>query len=73
MIVNFCFTNIYATTMRVVNKIVTLEIFIYALIGIIGCMIGDCIGKVVFDKLDSQKMKLVIYIGMLISGVIMIV
>lgn len=69
----FCFTNIYATAMRVVNKIVTLEIFIYALIGIVGCMIGDCIGKIVFDKLDSKKMKLVIYIGMLISGVIMIV
>jgi len=68
----FCFTNLYATTVRVVNGIITMDILLYAAIGMIGCMLGDCIGRIVFDKLDSGKLKLVIYIGMLISGILMI-
>jgi len=46
---------------------------VYAVIGLVGCMIGDMLGKLVFDKLDSEKLKLVIYIGMIISGIWMIV
>jgi len=49
-----------------------MDILLYAAIGMIGCMLGDCIGRIVFDKLDSGKLKLVIYIGMLISGILMI-
>ena len=68
----FCFTNLYATTVRVVNGIITPEILLYAGIGIIGCMAGDAVGKAVFDKLDGDKLKSVIYVGMIISGVILI-
>ena len=67
----FCFTNFYATAMRVANGIINIEILIYSAVGIIGCLIGDFIGKKVFDKLDSDRLKSVIYIGMLISGVVM--
>ncbi len=67
----FCFTNLYGTTMRVVNGIITREVLIYAAIGMVGCMIGDFIGKSVFDKLDAQKLKNIIYIGMIISGIVM--
>lgn len=67
----FCFTNLYATTMRVINGIINADILIYAAVGMIGCMAGDFIGKTVFDKLDSNKLKQIIYIGMIISGIVM--
>ncbi len=67
----FCFTNLYATTVRAINGFVNADILIYATIGVIGCMLGDFIGKIVFDKLDSNKLKFIIYIGMSISGIVM--
>ena len=67
----FCFTNLYATTIRIINGIIDAQILIYALVGMVGCMIGDFIGRGVFDKFDSDKLRLVIYVGMLISGVLM--
>ena len=39
--------------------------------GVAGCLVGDFIGKKVFDKLDSDKLKKIIYIGMIISGIVM--
>ncbi len=67
----FCFTNLYSTTNRIINGIINTDILIFAAIGIVGCMAGDSLGRLVFDKLDSQKLKLVIYIGMIISGIAM--
>jgi uncharacterized membrane protein YfcA len=67
----FFFTNWYATIMRVANGIVNTQIIIYAIIGIIGCMTGDFIGKTVINKLNPEKLKYIIYIGMIISGIIM--
>ena len=67
----FCFTNLYATAMRVANGIINFDILILAGIGMIGCMAGDFIGKKVFKKLDSNKLKNIIYIGMLLSGIVM--
>lgn len=69
----FLITNVYATVMRAVNGLVDLDIILYALIGLVGCMIGDFIGSKVFDKLDSQKLKMVIYIGMIISGIVLFI
>jgi uncharacterized membrane protein YfcA len=69
----FCLTNIYATAMRAVNGIITVDILICAAIGLVGCMAGDTLGKLVFDKLDSDKLKTVIYVGMIVSGALMII
>lgn len=68
----FCFTNLYAIATRAVNGLMNTEILIYAAIGVMGCMIGDLIGKSVFNRLDSIKLKNIIYIGMIISGIIML-
>ena len=65
------FYNLYATAMRVANGIINFDILILAGIGMIGCMAGDFIGKKVFKKLDSNKLKNIIYIGMLLSGIVM--
>lgn len=68
----FCFSNIYATSVRAINGMVTREVILYSLIGFAGCAIGDFIGKKVFDKLSSDKLRRIIYIGMIISGIIMV-
>ena len=67
----FAFTDTYATAVRVINGIITPEILLYAAIGVAGCLVGDFIGKKVFDKLDSDKLKKIIYVGMIISGIVM--
>ena len=67
----FAFTDVYATGVRVINGIITPEILLYAAIGLVGCLTGDYIGKKVFDKLDADKLKKIIYIGMIISGIVM--
>ncbi len=69
----FSLTNIYATLVRAVNGVVTAELLVYAAIGFVGCMAGDTLGRFVFDKLDAKRLKQIIYIGMIISGVLMIV
>lgn len=69
----FCITNIYSTVMRAINGLVTWELIFYALIGMLGCMVGDFIGKKVFYKLNGAKLKKIIYIGMVVSGVLMII
>lgn len=67
----FGITNIYAVAMRALNGVLTLETLGYAAVGLVGCMAGDFLGKQVFDKLDSNKLKTIIYIGMIISGIVM--
>ena len=67
----FVFTTLYSTIMRTVNGIINIEILICAAIGLIGCFLGNMVGRRIFDKLDSNKLKRVIYIGMIISGIIM--
>ena len=68
----FFFTNWYATIMRIANGIVNTQVLIYSVIGIIGCMTGDIIGKIIFNKLNAEKLKYIIYVGMIISGIIML-
>ena len=69
----FGLTGIYSTVVRAINGIVTLEVIVYFVIGFIGSIVGNYIGKKVFDKLDSQKLRLLIYLGMIVSGIIMVV
>ena len=66
----FCFTNLYAAAVRAANGIINAHLLLLAAIGAIGCMSGDFIGKAVFDKLDSDKLRRIIYAGMLIGGVV---
>ena len=69
----FGLTNIYSVASRAANGIVTGEVLLFALVGILGCFAGDAFGKRVFDRLDAKKLKTIIYIGMIVSGITMIV
>lgn len=68
----FCLTNLYATANRALNGLIDVPLLICAAVGMVGCMAGDYAGKLVFDKLDVNKLKKVIYIAMIISGAIML-
>ncbi len=69
----FCITNLYATAMRAFSGIITKNVLLYAVFGMAGCLLGDLLGKRVFDKLNAKTMKTIIYIGMIISGVLMVI
>lgn len=68
----FCLTNIYTVSVRIANGIVAWNILPYVVVGMVGCFLGDFVGKLVFDKLDAKKLKTIIYIGMIISGIVML-
>ena len=68
----FCFTNLYATAMRTANGMLSGNVLLYAAVGAVGCLAGDFLGQIVFDKLDGDKLRRIIYIGMIISGVMML-
>ena len=69
----FAIVNIYATAMRAINGIVTLNIVAFSVLGVVGCVIGDIVGLLIFKRLNSEKIKQIIYIGMIISGLLMLV
>lgn len=68
----FCLTNYYTTATRAISGLISVDLLIYAAVGIIGCIAGDFLGTKVFNKLDAKKLKYVIYIGMIISGILML-
>lgn len=68
----FCITNIYSTAVRAANGIIDGSVILYAAVGIVGCLLGDALGTRVFERLDSAKLKRIIYIGMIVSGALML-
>ncbi len=69
----FALTNAYATGIRAINGILDANIFMWAAVGIVGCLIGDTLGAKLFKKLNTERVKQIIYIGMIISGILMVV
>ena len=68
----FALTNIYATAMRAVSGIITSNVLICCAIGLVGCLLGDAVGRLVFNRLNAKRFKQVIYVGMIMSGLLMI-
>ena len=69
----FAVTNLYAVGVRVANGLVTEMVLLCTAVSLVGALLGDLVGKKVFDKLNAEALKRVIYVMMLISGVIMLV
>ena len=69
----FAVSNIYATVVRAFSGLLTVNVLVMSIFGLIGCVVGDFLGRFVFDKLDDVKLRRIIYIGMIVSGVIMII
>lgn len=68
----FCITNIYATAVRGANGMLDGQLLLYAAVGTLGCFAGDWLGRRVFEKLNADTLKRVIYIGMIFSGMFML-
>ena len=68
----FAITDLYGLGTRIFSGIVTWQVLLYAAIGWIGSLFGNTLGGLVFNKINAQTLKKIIYIGMIISGVIMI-
>ena len=58
--------------MRAINGILTREVLMLAALGILGWWVGDRLGAKVFDRLDPDRLRRIIYIGMIVSGVLML-
>ncbi len=68
----FCVTNLYTVATRAVNGDITLLTLGYAAVGFLGCIAGDLVGRRVFKHLNAERLKRIIYIGMIVSGLVMI-
>ena len=68
----FAITDLYGMGTRIFSGIITWQVLLYAAIGWIGSLIGNTLGGLVFNKINGQSLKKIIYIGMIISGMIMI-
>lgn len=69
----FALTNIYSSTMRALNGLITREILLLSVLGLAGWWIGDRVGTKVFARLNPERLRQVIYIGMIASGILMLV
>ncbi len=69
----FAIINLYTTATRAVSGILTTEILILATFGLIGCLIGNIFGTIMFKKINADTFKKIIYFGMIISGFLMII
>ena len=69
----FGVTGIYSTVVRFFNGIITPEVLLYSAVGFIGSTGGNLVGKKVFDKLNAEKLRKIIYFGMIVSGITMII
>ena len=69
----FAITDLYGLGTRIFNGIVTWQVLLFAAIGWIGSLIGNTLGGLVFNKINAQTLKKIIYIGMIVSGIIMII
>ena len=68
----FGLTGIYSTVVRFFNGIITSEVIAYSATGLVGSLIGNFIGKCIFNKLNSKRLRQLIYAGMIASGIVML-
>ncbi len=69
---HFAVTNIYTAATRAANGIITAKVLGCFAIAVVGSMAGNHIGGKLFDKLDSGKVKKLVYLVMIVSGITMI-
>ena len=69
----FALTGIYSTAVRIAGGVIRADILPYAAVGFIGCLAGNYLGGLVYDRLNPTVFRRVIYIGMIVSGISMMV
>ena len=69
----FAATNLFSTVTRAVGGMIDLQILQLTAVAVAGWLCGNTLGARVFDRLDAERLKKLIYYGMIVSGVLMIV
>ena len=69
----FASTNAFSTINRAINGMVTQQVLLLAVLSLLGWTVGNSFGNQVFEKLDAEKLRRVVYYGMVVSGVLMII
>ena len=69
----FLITNLYTTTFRAINGIIGREVLLCIPVTIAGMLIGNALGKKIFDRINADTLRKLIYIMMAISGIVMII
>ena len=69
----FLLTSAYTTMIRIFSGIFDRELLMMAVPGIAAILLGEYIGIRVVDRISHQKIKKVIYLFLIVSGVITLV
>ena len=68
----FFITSSYSSIFRWIGGVIDGQVLLSALAGLLGCAVGSAVGGVVFRRLNDALLKKIIYIGMIVSGILMI-
>ena len=68
----FAFTNSFSSVNRALNGLITLPVLALAAVSMAGWGLGNTLGSRVFEKLDAERLRRIVYYGMVVSGVLMI-
>ena len=68
----FASTNAFSTVNRALNGLVTAPVLALAAVSMAGWVLGNTLGVRVFEKLDAERLRRVVYYGMMVSGALMI-
>ena len=69
---HFAIINLYTAGTRALNGIITAKVLGWFAVAVIGSMVGNHIGGKLFDRMDSAKIKKMVYLVMILSGLTMI-
>ncbi|MEA4966263.1 MAG: sulfite exporter TauE/SafE family protein [Oscillospiraceae bacterium] len=67
----FFLTNCFSGTARALSGLVTREVLLLFAVSAVGCFFGNFLGKKIFHRMNQALLRRVIYIGMMISGALM--
>ncbi len=68
----FLISNIYIIALRVKAGVVTESVLMCSAVAIVGMILGTWVGKRIFDRINADTMRKIIYIMMAVSGLVML-
>ena len=69
----FAATNTFSTVNRAINGLITPTVLGLSAVALVGWWLGNSVGDRVFQKLNADLLRKLVYWGMIVSGALMIV
>ena len=70
---HFAVINLYSAGTRALNGVITTNVLLCFAVAVGGSLLGNYAGGRIFEKLDSAKVKKLVYLVMIFSGITMII